>query len=263
VTLIGQLLLLMLRLRRVSRRFKVIVATALTISVTLIPASGPHLPTLATKPSEWRDFMLEDGTTVTLGPRTMLTYSFDDRRRLVRLLKGEALFKVRYDPRRPFWVETALARAEAVGTIYSVTHQPHVTSITTAEGLVAVSRVDRPHRYASRYGVTESVRLSAGQKTSVESWTPLVARDVDTKTELAWAQRQLILTGQTVEQALREYNRRNWIQLAMPTHPQASTMILFGAFPLNDPEFFARHLEGESRRWARKPSRSARRPKEL
>ena len=226
-----------------------LLAMVLLAAVLVMPASQSPDPALATRSGEWRTVLLEDGTVVTLGPRTVLTYAFDHERRAIHLLDGEALFKVRKDPHRPFVVHTPNGCAQALGTIFSVRHNPRSTQVTTQEGIVAVARQDRQdrmHANCSRKGI----RLFAGQKAVVESWTPLVAREVDTTIEHAWTQRRIIFTGQTVEQALSEFNRRNWVQLDMPEDPEVLKIKVFGSFDLADPERFARYLESELR-WRR------------
>lgn len=212
---------------------------AIVALVSIIPASQNFAPTLVTQPGEWRTLVLEDGTVVTAGPRTVLTYSFSHDRRSIRLTEGEALFTVKKDPQRPFVVETPAGCAKALGTIFSVTHQLRSTSVTTQEGIVATARLDHTDRNCSR----NTIRLFAGQKAVIESWTPLVARTVNIEVEHAWTRRQVIFAGQPVEQALSEFNRRNWVQLDMPTDADTLQMRMFGTFALDDPEYFSRHLD--------------------
>lgn len=219
---------------------------AIVALAAVIPASQRPDPALKTNAGEWRVVTLEDGTVVTLGPRTVLTHSYARDRRSIHLIAGEALFEVKKDPRRPFVVETASGCAKALGTIFSVSHQLRSTSVTTQEGLVATARRDQTDPSCSR----TSIRLPAGHKAVIESWTPLVARSVDTNVEHAWSRREILFTGQTVEQALSEFNRRNWVQLDMPTDAGILQMHLFGRFPLDDPERFARYLKNELR-WRR------------
>jgi len=214
--------------------------------VSIIPASQSSAPTLTTQAGEWRTVILQDGTVATLGPRTVLTHSYTRQRRSVYLTAGEALFAVTKDPQRPFVVETPVGCAKALGTIFSVTHRLRSTAVTTQEGIVATARLEHTDPNCSR----DSIRLYAGDKAVVESWTPVVARTVDTAVEHAWAKREIIFTGQTVEQALAEFNRRNWVQLDMPTDPEILKIRLFGRFPLDDPERFARYLEDQLR-WRR------------
>lgn len=227
------------------RKHRPLPLAALLALVLAIPASQSPDPSVATQAGEWRTFTLEDGTVATLGPRTVLTYSFSAHLRSMHLV-GEALFRVKKDPQRPFVVTTPVGCAKALGTIFSVTHQLRSTAVITQEGIVATAHLDPADPNCSH----NSIRLFAGQKAVIESWTPLVARTVDTAVEHAWTHREIILTGQTVEQALSEFNRRNWVQLDIPNDPEIQQMRLFGRFPLDDPERFARYLQKQLR-WRR------------
>jgi len=225
---------------------KSLLVIAVLALAAVIPASQSPDPAVATEAGEWRTLKFEDGTIATLGPRTVLTYSFTAERRSIHLVGGEALFRVKKDPHRPFVVATPVGCAKALGTIFSVSHQLRSTSVTTQEGLVAAARLDHADPNCS----WNSIRLPAGQKAVIESWTPLVARAVDTSIEHAWTTRQIIFTGQTVEQALGEFNRRNWVQLDMPGDSEILQIRMFGRFPLDDPERFSRYLEKQLR-WRR------------
>lgn len=229
-------------------KLRPLLLAALLAWVLAIPASQNPDPAVATQPGEWRTLRLQDGTVATLGPRTALTYSFTRHRRSIYLSGGEALFQVKKDPRRPFVVGTPVGCAKALGTIFSVTHRLGSTSVTTAEGIVAAARRNPADPYCSQ----NSIRLLAGKKVVIESATPLVTRNIDTAVEHAWATREIIFTGQTVEQALGEFNRRNWIQLDLPEDAQILKMRLFGRFPLDDPERFARYLKNQQLRWRRR-----------
>jgi transmembrane sensor len=219
---------------------------ALLALLLAIPASQSPAPAVATQAGEWRTLTLDDGTVATLGPRTVLTYSFSSHRRSIHLMGGEALFRVKKDPQRPFVVATPLGCAKALGTIFSVSHQLRTTAVITQEGIVATAHRDPADPNCSHH----TVRLFAGQKAVIESWTPLVARTVDTAIEHAWTNREIIFSGQTVEQALSEFNRRNWVQLDLPQDAEILQMRLFGRFSLDDPERFGRYLE-KQRRWRR------------
>lgn len=225
----------------ISRSGRPLLLMATVALAVTIPASQRPDPALATQAGEWRTLTLEDGTIVTLGPRTVLTYSFTDDRRSLHLIGGEALFNVKKDPSRPFVVATPAGCARALGTIFSVSHQLRSTSVTTQEGIVAVARLDRADPSCTRNTTT----LFADRKAVIESWTPVVARDVDTTVEHAWTNRQIIFTGQTVEQALGEFNRRNWVQLDIPGDPEVVRMRIIGRFSLDNPERFARYLENQ------------------
>lgn len=63
---------------------------------------------------------LEDGSRIDLNAGSAVAFSFDDKQRVVHLLRGEAYFTVTKDPARPFIVEAAGGSATALGTEFDV-----------------------------------------------------------------------------------------------------------------------------------------------
>lgn len=225
------------------RKLRTLLRAALLVLVSAIPASQSPESAVTTKAGEWHTHTFEDGSIATLGPRTVITYTFSHDRRSIHLIGGEALFQVKKDPQRPFVVATAVGCARALGTIFSVSHQLRTTAVITQEGIVGTARLDRDDPDCSDRGI----RLLANEKAVIASRTPLVARAVDTAVEHAWTHREIIFTGQTVALAVAEFNRRNWIQLDLADDAEIRQMRLFGRFPLDDPERFAHYLAAVSR----------------
>jgi transmembrane sensor len=65
--------------------------------------------------------------------------NFSARVRFVELVKGEALFEVRPDPRRPFTVTAGDASIRDVGTRFNVYRGADNTTVSVLEGEVQVS----------------------------------------------------------------------------------------------------------------------------
>jgi transmembrane sensor len=68
---------------------------------------------------------------------------------------------------------------------------------------------------------------------------PLRKEKVDSLTELAWASGQLSLQQETVAEAVREFNRRNRLQIVIED-PGVAGLHLCCIFDASDPETFAR-----------------------
>lgn len=85
------------------------------------------------------EYLLEDGTKVTLNKNSSLTYSsnFGEKRRDVKLT-GEAFFKVAKDKAKPFAVEALGTKTEVLGTSFNVRAdaQTNEVSTTLLEGSV-------------------------------------------------------------------------------------------------------------------------------
>jgi len=78
------------------------------------------------------EYILEDGTKVTLNKNSSLTCAsdFGDKRRDVKLV-GEAFFKVAKDKTRPFAVEALGTKTEVLGTSFNVWTNPKTGNVTT------------------------------------------------------------------------------------------------------------------------------------
>ncbi|HTG54999.1 MAG TPA: FecR family protein, partial [Niabella sp.] len=87
--------------------------------------------------------ILEDSSSVLLYPGSSLEYSSSynttDRQ---LLLKGNALFKVKKDPERPFIVTTRHSSTTALGTIFEVNEWKDSTTVFLSEGRVKVHAAD-------------------------------------------------------------------------------------------------------------------------
>jgi transmembrane sensor len=188
-------------------------------------------PTIETQASEWRSLPLNDGSLVSVGPHTRLRNQFDERQRLLRLARGEALFEVAKDASRPFIVDADLAVIRATGTRFGVSRRDLEVLVTVEEGTVLVSR-DRDQ--------SNAVAVAGGEQTLVTGTWPPAVRRVDAARALAWSSRRLIFDDDTVAVAAAEFNRRNRVQLVVD--PALSTQRIFGEFYADDPGSFAESI---------------------
>jgi transmembrane sensor len=218
--------------------------------------------TVATLASEWHLQALVDGSKVLLGPRTRLHVEFGDDQRLVRLFGGEALFVVAPDARRPFLVDAGTAVVRAIGTRFGITRDGHEVTVTVAEGSVAVMSSSR-RAVASKRAVGTAghasggarepetggggglgVVVAANQQASVSREEPVEVKSVNAEHELAWARKQLIFDGDTIEEAVQAFNRRNWIQIKVVDWEIAARRV-HGVFNADDPDAFIDVLQSD------------------
>ncbi|MEM1261959.1 MAG: FecR domain-containing protein [Pseudomonadota bacterium] len=92
----------------------------------------------ATNVGEVRLESLQDGSAVTLGPKTQLSVLVTDHRREVQLIGGSAHFDVQSEP-RPFQVITEGLIVEVTGTEFEVHRSTSGTSVAVEHGAVDVS----------------------------------------------------------------------------------------------------------------------------
>jgi len=183
-------------------------AAALTAACLLIFVLAPttmHLPARlladhGTAIGEQRMVTLPDGSRVYLNTDTAIDVSFSDRRRVIRLLHGEALFEVAKDEIRPFDVLALDGKATAVGTAFAVGIAEERATVTVTEGVVRVTSPDGSFDGAST--------LLAGQQVSYRRrGTPGAVRALDAETATAWRQGVIAVRNRPLADALAEIGR--------------------------------------------------------
>lgn len=91
-----------------------------------------------TATGERRTIALPDGSSVQLDTGSAVAVDFDGRRRMVRLLKGEAAFAVAPEPARPFTVAAGGGSTTALGTRFLVRRDGDETGVVVTEHSVRV-----------------------------------------------------------------------------------------------------------------------------
>lgn len=168
-----------------------------------------------TATGEQRTFELPDGSVVYLNTHSRVAIRFAAHAREVRLLNGEALFRVHHDTSRPFRVSTDDAVVQAVGTQFDVYRREDGTVISVIEGRVNVmpalpSAAGPAARGAAAAAPQKapSRMLAASQEARVSHAGSVSIREVDNVTDsVAWRERRLIFNEQTLGQIIGEFNR--------------------------------------------------------
>jgi transmembrane sensor len=191
--------------------------------------------TYRTQVGEIRRVPLADGSTATINSDTRLEITLADRRREVRIASGEAWFRVAKDPARPFVVEAGQVVVQAVGTAFSVRRRDLGADIIVTEGKVEVwaaqadgYRTSLVAGQSAFFGDNAAVRVSDGSPSAVDR-------------ALAWRSGAIDLSGQTVADAVADFNRYNRRKLVLADGQLAGEQI-DGIFRTDDPEGFAQAL---------------------
>ena len=201
----------------------------------------------STAHAEQRSWRMPDGSTVHLNSSSEIKVSFDAQRRQVYLVRGQALFQVAKDPRRPFWVHAGDAAVRAVGTEFDVYRQPRRTLISVVEGRVAVWRL--PNNPANQLGgigepgSAPAAQLNSGQQAHITRESTVVSeRAADVRKTVAWLQRQVIFDHDPLGAAVEEFNRYAELQIRIDD-PSLRALEISGIFSAYDAESFIRFLE--------------------
>jgi transmembrane sensor len=226
----------------VSRRFMVAAAACCLALIGVIGSIALSSNTIETRIGEWRRVQLADGSRLSVGPNTLLRVEFSDGFRRVHLQRGETMFEVSKDAARPFIVDAAGVFARAVGTRFGVENRDDSVSVTVAEGKVAVVQGGQAAVLERDVDLTIALALEKDEGVKVALNTPAIPlrkEKVDSLAELAWASGQLSLQQETVAEAVREFNRRNRLQIVIEDQGVAG-LHLCCIFDASDPETFAK-----------------------
>lgn len=178
--------------------------------------------------------VLEDGSVVDLNTDSDIRVHIGSERREIRLLRGEGRFQVAHDNSRPFVVSAASAAVRAVGTEFSVRlHGTAQVDVLVSEGTVAIDSGRVAHSPPVHAGEAAVV---LPDRVSVSRIDPQLLQR-----RLAWTDGQLQFRGETLAEAVAEFNRYNRRQLKL-ADPSLAQLRVGGNFDATDPESFAAAL---------------------
>lgn len=192
-----------------------------------------------TRLGERRDILLADGSRIHLNTASTVEVSLRKDSRRIHLVRGEALFEVAHDPSRPFLVDAGAAKLRAVGTAFNVRIREAVVELTVTEGVVAVAentaavrRLDARHVAAGDGAV---IRGGAVAPTSLD---PDLLRQ-----RLAWQDGVIELDGETLSQAVDEFNRYRAKPIIIGD-PRLANLRVGGRFEVGEASKFLVAVEG-------------------
>jgi len=229
---------------RVSRRLLVAALAAAAVVIGLI--AGPGVGGLLPRTPQWREYAtaaaqrmvirLQDGTQVTIAPKSRVRYRADygtAHRDLY--LDGEAYFQVAPDSQRPLRVHTAGSVTEDLGTAFVIRAYADqiATEVVVAEGRVALWRA-RPDTIAVEappalvLGARDLGQLRA-------SGDATLRRGVDVDRQLAWTRGVLAFDGTPLREAVRTLGRWYDVEIRLDDADSALAGRRFTATFTNEP----------------------------
>jgi transmembrane sensor len=190
---------------------------------------------------------LADGSTAMLNTDSRIRARMSSGRREIVLDRGEALFTVTHDTRRPFDVTAGDTIVRAVGTAFAVRliDQKQVDVIVT-EGRVTIDPPDDSldSNLPQPVALPTISTLAAGETVSVKAHRRLKVQkiaDEDLSRKLAWTQGRIWFDGVTLAQAVSEFNRYNRRQTVIDD-PAIAGMHISGTFEATDLDSFVAAL---------------------
>lgn len=190
---------------------------------------------------------LPDGSIVELKEGAEIEVAYSAAARRVRMVQGEAYFRVEKDKSRPFFVEAHGVVVRAVGTAFSVDMQQAGVEVVVKEGSVDVSRQAPDAPPGSAPG-TPPVRVEAGSRVKIPMMVlrsamkvaptgpttgsveaapvrpePMTVREMDER--LAWRIPRLEFDGMSLGGAIDLLNRHNDARITLSDPGLASLRI--------------------------------------
>jgi len=201
-----------------------------------------------TQRGEERSILLADGSRVTLNSASALDVEFDNSHRVVRLLRGEALFEVSHDPARPFDVHASGTVLRAIGTEFNVDINGTRTAVTVLEGRVAVMNAGEAARMLSptapsgqppleRFPAPAgALILSAAERVVItpdRTGDPQHVNDLDAVT--SWTRGELVFERRPLKEIVADFNRYGGQRIIIES-ARLDAQDVTGVIQLNDPD---------------------------
>jgi transmembrane sensor len=189
------------------------VATTLLVAIVGVSVFGPAKPpavawqSYRTDRGEQRRIALPDGSSITLGPASVLFLEGEEPGggagggapgggRSARLDMGEAVFAIVHDPARPFTLVANGGRIDDIGTTFGVAVASGRATVTVVEGAVRVT---------ADLGA-ESIDLSRDQQVSFSRRLE-PARVVDSRAATDWVRGRLVYVDRPLGEVVADLVR--------------------------------------------------------
>jgi transmembrane sensor len=190
--------------------------------------------TISTVIGEQRTVRLSDGSLVSLNTDTAIDLEFGANSRTLILRRGEAVFQVAKDPKRPWRVKVAGMQIEALGTIFGVRTNGADSRVLMLKGLVKITNPGRTSIKA--YASTGDAALVSRSAVRVVS-----PRSGEIDRLLSWRQGVLEFSGQSVQQIAEEFNRYNTSKIIV-VNPETAQLKFGGRFGTHEGHQFVEAL---------------------
>lgn len=223
--------------------FAIAASMALLVSAGIAwLAMGWSTSTYATEVGGYQRVLLRDGSVMELNTDTRVRVGFGSERREVRLVRGEASFKVAHDPRRPFEVIAGATTVRAIGTAFTVRlREQDAVEVVVTEGRVTL-RMDESGSVETMQTTALSA-LAAGDAAVAGPAGVAVQRVAETEVarRLAWQNGELDFIGDPLSEVVMQFNRYNRRRLEI-VDPAIAGLKVGGNFRATDLEGFLRAM---------------------
>lgn len=198
----------------------------------------------ATAVGEQKSIELPDGSTVLLNTNSRVEVDFNDQRRQVKLLRGEAHFGVFHDPDRPFEVWAGKGLVRAVGTAFTVYIRKMDVEVIVTEGVVELDKAEAEQEVAKTVDRAQleslevGVHVKAGNKLvygreDLQKIKLVVANQLEK--DLSWQQGMLVFSSEPLADVVDNVSRYTDLKIVIPER-KTRDMLVGGIFKVGDTE---------------------------
>jgi transmembrane sensor len=184
---------------------------------------------------EQRTVTLADGSKVTLNTGTEIVVDYSTRARLVRLVRGQALFDVAHAADRPFSVVVAGRKVTALGTLFEVRLDKDRLRVTLLRGRVRVDEQSAVDAAATK--MPAPTFLAPGEQFSSATGLAPVVQSVDVEQQLLWRQSLVEFDDAPIGDAIAELNRYSASPIVV-RDPRVADMRISGIVKTGDADAF-------------------------
>ena len=183
---------------------------------------------------------LVDGSVVRLNTDSQIAIDYSDGTRNIRLLRGEAHFKVAHNPDWPFQVYAGSGMAKALGTAFTVRLHPDAVQVTVDEGRVALSAATEPKPMAQMQPLAslasgDSARLSRPGDSQAYPQSHQITHipPPELQRKLAWHSGYLVFVGEPLADVIAEVSRYTTVNINI-ADPSLQQLRVGGRFKVGE-----------------------------
>jgi transmembrane sensor len=197
-----------------------------------------------------------DGSSAHLNTDSIMETEFSGSSRIVRLLRGEAMFDVAHDPARPFIVYVGNSKVKAIGTKFIIRLTSESIVVTVTEGKVQLSK--RSEEASSTLSdqdeasqEQEVIVVSKGEEVEVNDKivddTNTVPRPKEVNSDeldqrISWMSGQLVFKNERLEQVIAEISRYVPARIIIDD-PELKDVRISGRFEIGDTDALLEAIE--------------------
>lgn len=175
-----------------------------------------------------RDVVLADGSIMTLNTGSVAEVRYTDAERDVRLLNGQAIFRVAKNHARPFIVTAGDRRITATGTAFDVRLDGGEVKVVLIEGHVNVAPV-APAGLERLIPSLAVQKMEAGEELVAVPGEAIRVSAVDVDQSTSWRRGQLVFRDERLAAVVAEVNRYSDTKIVIED-PRVANLKISGVF---------------------------------